>query len=387
MSLTPYVARAAISPYVRRAVVPALSVVGFNEAARQVRTAARNVQDLAGDAQRLYHKVRMALPTPQRLFTPRRGVSSPYLRRTPLSRTPRRRAAMRRRFRAARRSPIYKRLPAPMKSLKAVTLTVPPKSASNRMGRNLSPYSFCNKLLGNVPGTEFKTKAVFFENSSWSAVPTLQLATMPLIRVPWADNESLGNRRAVGTVHLTGLKVRLKFKLNDLYSGPPMSVRWAIVVNKESVADTSVGLGNTGFFNKMEDSNAADEGQDFATNYSANRMDVQRINTDHYCIVRQGRFSLTKNAGGADVYSGGGNKQFEQYAIINQYMKFNVNVRFKLNDATGPAEYPQDNQVYFVMWAYRADKDATNTTQESNAIYVQDYLKVYWKDVGWGVGR
>lgn len=389
MSLTPYVARQAInSPYVRSTVVPYLGVLGFNEATRQVRTAVRNVQNLAEDAQDLYHKVRMALPTPSRLFTPRRA-SSPYVRRTPMSRTPRRRAAMRRRFRAARRSPIYRRASPLSKTVRTIGKNVPYKSPTVKRSYNLSPYTFCNKLLGEVPGTQFKSKAAFFETSSWTALPSLTLLTLNLIRIPWNDNESLGNRRATGTVHLTGIKLRMKFKLNDAFSGSPMTCRWAIVVNKESVADTAASLPDANFFAKFEDQDAVDEGQTFATNYSANRMDAQKINPDKYCVIRQGRFSLTKNGDGAvnPIYAGGGNKQFDQYALINQYMKFNTNVRFAENADTSAGSKPTDNSVFLAIWFYRADKDAVVTASEANAVFYQDYLKCYWKDVGWGVGR
>lgn len=205
MALVPLGRQIIASPAVQRTISPYLGLVAFNEFARQGRSAARNIYNIAEDVQNLYHKTRRIMPTPQRLFTPRRSTPM-TVRRTPLTRTPRRRAAMRRRFRAVRRSP-YRKTPI-TRPIRALMPRNPLISTSVIRSRTKSPYGFCNRVLGSVPGTQKVSKKVLYDSQVWTGIADKSLYTAFGIRVPWDDNESVGTRRSTGTIHLTGIKFK-----------------------------------------------------------------------------------------------------------------------------------------------------------------------------------
>lgn len=402
MALVPLArASTSVSPYVYRAVNPYLGLLGFNEFSRQGRQAYNNLADFARQTSRLY---RENMITPVRLFSPR-------VRRTPLTRTPRRAGLMRYRKRLARRAGLYR---SPLKrsmyggspAAKRRRIGIGRNYGGNRKvttisksalakGNYRNPYNNCNKLLGELPWSVATTKKIIFSFQDWSPYNDKELYSLSLIRIPWDDNESVGTRRSTGRVHLTGIKLRVKFTSNTYDNNNPIRIRWAIIVNKESVADTSVPISNTGFFEKKEDQDAKDEGEDFTTGYGALHMDGQRINRDLYCVARQGTFILQRNNVGAvdpnqQRLTAGGVAQTDQFADINQYIRFNTLVGFAKNTdpVTDPtAEFPKDNQVYFVFWAYRIDKMASQNAPVGDSVYLQLEHKCYWKDVGWGLGR
>jgi len=186
-----------------------------------------------------------------------------------------------------------------------------------------------------------------------------------------------------------------QFRLLNGYLGQPLIFKWYIVANKETrhPSGGSTELPDTDFFHKRTPSVVGDLQTDFGPGFSRHWYDVHTINSDKYMVLKKGKFALSKNnvaqikdpkdnrVAGTDFalinnpYSGGGNKQGDQFMQIKQYIALNTQMRF---DFTGDT-YPDDYNLYFVYFAYQGDK--LSTQDDPSAVFVETHdVTTYFKE-------
>lgn len=248
--------------------------------------------------------------------------------------------------------------------------------------------SSVNRLLGPSPGYLSSNKKTERLQGTWNNHTDLVLVSNPLINVTW-NNVDSNSARLTGCVNLLGVKVKYLFQLHPNsgspagpYTGPPVQIRWAILCNKNAVADTSTSVPLADFFLKETNPDLTDVGEDFGTGFSALRMDGQRINPHDYLVLREGRMKLIRNSIDTTVgnVTGNATKQTSLYAKINEYIPLNTQVRFETN-AVGEANgWPIDHQMYFVYWGYKMNKQSSDTGATTNLFRIMYQVHNYFKE-------
>jgi len=380
MALVPYRVGQAVSPYVYRAVNPYLGLLGFNEFSRQGRRAHNNLVRFAHDISNMM---------PQRLD---RVFGSNIARRyrqvwgrspggrlrrgsTPRARTPR----------TVRRTPIRRgrvRRGRMGTRVRGIRGTLPTKARSVRKVGQTA----INRILGYRPGTGAATKRTFY-GSNFQNVNDKTLYTLPMIKIPWSDNESDGTRRATGAVNCKGVKIVARFKLGTNtaeWTKQPVTLRWALVCNKDSTnGTTNINISDTNFFKEFEDQNQLMNDAAFNTTDTATMADARQINTREFLVIKEGKSLLFRNNNTtANSLALGGSIQQDGYVDINEYIKLSTQVRFEAESDAAGAEYPQDHNIFLVFWLYAMDKQQTDNTPEGVARLMFHNIN-YFTDAGW----
>lgn len=245
-----------------------------------------------------------------------------------------------------------------------------------------NPKSEANRLLGPPPNFQSQARRTVYETDTMTAWSTLTLYSRALIRVPHSADEDAMNSRHGNGILVRGVKVHYKFALQANYVGEPITVRWAILINrdKDTATDTNTSLPTTDFFRSLAVNEIGEPQQDFVATESSLKMSLRRINPLSYKVLRQGRFNLHNNRftnGTTWNNEVNGNKnQLSNYFILKKWLPLNTQVRF----ASDADTYPADHNVYIVYWAYPFGKNAAASTP--NAVLAQQHLNsTYFDDI------
>lgn len=251
-------------------------------------------------------------------------------------------------------------------------------SNSTRRINTTNSKSTLNRLLGPPPGQGTLRKN--HKISDWTTFPQHKLNTVPLIAIEYSSTPTDLNKRNDGAVLLKGVSLTARFKTFNLENLAPIRVRWAIIANKETLANTNTAIPDADFFHPLTKTSILESGFNFTTTDSAVTMERRRINTRKYLVVREGRFHLQKNGNNDNELTGGGTTQLDRFATIQQYIPLNTQIRFD-NNATGPNDdYPADNNLFFVWWAYRINKVSTQIDNTTALAEIMQDISVYWRN-------
>lgn len=231
-----------------------------------------------------------------------------------------------------------------------------------------------NRDLGVRPGWNSGKKHQLIKHDN-DAENDNQLLQWPLIYISHDADLTLRNKRAFNLVHITGVKIRKMIWLQNLGDLVPHVLRWAIIAPKFELKGNQ-SIANTNFFEREAPSDpTGDDGLDFSPTLPGISMMHKRINRRLYHVLKEGRKLMVRNIGGTLNQVGGGNRQIDMYAYINEYIPLNRQMEF----ATDADVYPENHNIWFVYWIFPMNQKSDATRVPATKIQMQHDIFTYFR--------